>query len=52
MCECDKELGELRLTLDALYQKIEALEKRVKELERDDQRMTGWTVTPMPVWDA
>jgi len=50
--ELEKSQGELILRLDALYRMLEEMEKRIKKLERDDQGMTGWTVTPAPVWDA
>ena len=55
-------LGEMQITLNALYRQIARLEQRIRDLEAKaldtDRRMTGsiqglegeWTVTPPPYW--
>ena len=58
MCDCDKELGELRMGLNALYKRIAEMEMRLRRLE-EPRALTGsiegldgeWTVTPPPDWN-
>ena len=49
-------VGELRLSVNAMFERMAEMEQRIRDLEAkaldNDRRMTGWTVTPAPVWDA